>query len=118
MLFSNKDLKKLIIPLVVEQILSVAVGMVDTTMVSLAGEAAISGVSLVDMVVNLLNSIFAALATGGAVIVSQYIGKKKRETACEARQSAASDRHGHLDCGHGGNAALQSAASSADLRGN
>lgn len=84
MLFSNKDLKKLIIPLIVEQILSVAVGMVDTTMVSLAGEAAISGVSLVDMVVNLLNSIFAALATGGAVIVSQYIGKKKRETACEA----------------------------------
>lgn len=46
MLFSNKDLKKLIIPLVVEQILSVAVGMVDTTMVSLAGEAAISAYHL------------------------------------------------------------------------
>ena len=84
MLFSNKDLRKLIIPLIIEQILAITVGMVDTVMVSMAGEAAISGVSLVDMIVNLMINIFAALATGGAVIVSQYLGKQKKETACEA----------------------------------
>ncbi|UWP60072.1 MATE family efflux transporter [Ruminococcus gauvreauii] len=84
MLFSNKDLRKLIIPLIIEQVLAITVGMVDTAMVSMAGEAAISGVSLVDMIVNLMINIFAALATGGAVIVSQYLGKRKRETACEA----------------------------------
>ena len=84
MLFSNKDLRKLIIPLIIEQILAITVGMVDTVMVSMAGEAAISGVSLVDMSVNLMINIFAALATGGAVIVSQYLGKQKKETACEA----------------------------------
>ncbi len=82
--FSNKDLRKLIIPLIIEQVLAITVGMVDTAMVSMAGEAAISGVSLVDMIVNLMINIFAALATGGAVIVSQYLGKRKRETACEA----------------------------------
>ncbi|WP_345891681.1 MATE family efflux transporter [Ruminococcus sp. OA3] len=84
MFFSNKDLRKLIIPLIIEQVLAITVGMVDTAMVSMAGEAAISGVSLVDMIVNLMINIFAALATGGAVIVSQYLGKRKRDTACEA----------------------------------
>ena len=54
MLFSKSSLKKLIIPLIIEQVLSVAVGMVDVVMVSTAGEAAISGVSLVDMVNNLI----------------------------------------------------------------
>ena len=67
-LFSNLDLKKLIIPLAIEQTLAITVGMVDIMMVSFAGEAAISGVSLVDMINNLLNAVFAALATGGAVI--------------------------------------------------
>lgn len=84
MMFTNKDLKHLIVPLVIEQLLAITVGMVDTVMISGVGEAAISGVSLVDMINNLLNSVFAALATGGAVIVSQYIGKKKRDAACES----------------------------------
>lgn len=76
MLFSNKDLRNLIFPLVVEQFLAVSVGMVDTMMVSSVGEAAISGVSLVDMINNLIISLFASMATGGAVVASQYIGKK------------------------------------------
>ena len=59
-LFTNRDLKRLIAPLIVEQILAVTVGMVDTMMVSSAGEAATSGVSLVDMINNLLINVFAA----------------------------------------------------------
>lgn len=81
-MYTNKELKKLIIPLVIEQILAITVGMVDTMMISNAGEAAVSGVSLVDMLNNLLINIFAALATGGAVVASQYLGKKDEKTAC------------------------------------
>lgn len=83
-LFSNKDLYRLILPLMVEQVLSISVGMVDTMMISREGEAAISGVSLVDMVNHLLITVLAALATGGAVIVSQYIGHKDRDSACRS----------------------------------
>lgn len=83
-LFSRRDLKRLIVPLIVEQILAVLVGMVDTMMVSSAGEAATSGVSLVDMINNLLINVFAAVSTGGAVVSSQYLGQKNRKRACEA----------------------------------
>ncbi len=83
-LFTNQMLKKLIIPLVIEQILAITVGMADTVMVSAAGEAAISGVSLVDMINNLIINIFAAIATGGAVVCSQFIGSRRREDACES----------------------------------
>ncbi len=87
MLFSNKDLKRLIIPLVIEQTLAMTVGMFDTIMISSVGEAAVSGVSLVDMVNVLLINLFAALATGGAVVTSQFIGGKNRKSACDsARQ--------------------------------
>ena len=75
MLFSNQDLKKLIIPLIIEQILIMIVGMADTMMVSYVGEAAISEVGLVDMVNNLIITVLTAIATGGAVIVSQYMRK-------------------------------------------
>lgn len=74
MIFSNKDLKKLIIPLMGEQVLSLTVGFVDQLMVSQAGEAAVAGVALVDNINRLIIQIMAALATGGAVICSQYIG--------------------------------------------
>lgn len=80
-MFTNKALKNLIIPLVIEQVLVMLVGMVDTMMVSHAGEAAISGVALVDMIDYLIITIFAALATGGAVIVSQYLGSRQKEQA-------------------------------------
>ncbi|MDO4285887.1 MAG: MATE family efflux transporter [Eubacteriales bacterium] len=80
-LFTGKELWRLIWPLLVEQTLAVTVGMADTMMVSRAGEAAISGVSLVDMINVLIINLFAALATGGAVVVSQYLGAKSRERA-------------------------------------
>lgn len=86
-LFSKKDLRKLIIPLILEQTLAITVGMADTMMISSAGEAAVSGVSLVDMFNNLIISVLAALATGGAVVTSQCIGAGSREEACRsARQ--------------------------------
>lgn len=80
-MFSNQSLKKLIWPLIIEQILVMIIGMADTMMVSYAGEGAISGVGLVDMVNNLIITVLAAVATGGAVIVSQYIGSQDHKRA-------------------------------------
>lgn len=74
--FSNQDLKQLIVPLFVEQLLAMLVGIADTLMVSYAGEAAVSGVSLVNMLNTFFIFLFTALASGGAVVVSQYIGSK------------------------------------------
>ena len=85
-MFSRRQLRRLIFPLIVEQILAITVGMVDTMMISYAGEAAISGVSLVDMINVLLINIFAAVATGGAVVVSQYLGHGNRKEACHAAE--------------------------------
>ncbi len=85
-MFSRQQLRRLIFPLIVEQILAITVGMVDTMMISYAGEAAISGVSLVDMINVLLINIFAAVATGGAVVVSQYLGHGNRREACHAAE--------------------------------
>ena len=82
LLFSKKDLRRLIVPLVFEQALAITVGMADTMMVSSVGEAAISGVSLVDMINMLMFAILAALATGGAVVVSQNLGAGKNDEAC------------------------------------
>lgn len=83
-LFDNRSLVALIIPLVVEQLLAVLVGMADSIMIASVGEAAVSGVSLVDQVMVLLINIFAALATGGAVVAGQYLGHRKKEAACES----------------------------------
>lgn len=83
-MFTKKALQRLILPLVVEQLLAVTIGMADTVMVSGVGEAAISGVSLVDSINILLIQIFSALATGGAVVVSQYIGSGNQKNACAA----------------------------------
>lgn len=84
-LFSNRSLIKLIIPLIIEQGLTILVGMADSVMVSAVGEAAISGVSLVDMIAAVILVLFSALATGGAVITSQLLGAKNLE---KARRSA------------------------------
>lgn len=81
MLFSNKDLKKLIIPLIIEQVLALTIGLFDTMMVSQCGQSAVSGVSIVDGLNVLIINIFSALATGGAVVCSQYIGKKDLDSA-------------------------------------
>lgn len=83
-LFDNRQLTALIIPLIIEQLLAVLVGMADSIMIASVGEAAVSGVSLVDQIMILLINIFAALATGGAVVAGQYLGQKRREKACEA----------------------------------
>lgn len=81
MLFSNNDLKKLIVPLIIEQVLVVLVGFADTLMVASVGEAAVSAVSLVDTINILLINVFAALGTGGAVVAAQFIGQGSYEKA-------------------------------------
>lgn len=80
-MFTNKDLRKLIIPLIIEQILAVTVGMVDGIMVARVGEAAVSGVSIVDSINVLLIGLFSALATGGAVVSAQFLGQKRNNEA-------------------------------------
>lgn len=80
-IFSNRDLKSLIVPLFVEQMLAMTVGIADTLMVSYAGEAAVSGVSLVNMFNTIFLYLFTALASGGAVVVSQYIGSGDRKNS-------------------------------------
>ena len=79
--FDRKFLIKLVMPLIIEQVLAVSVGMADMIMVSGAGETAVSGVSLVNTISNLLIYVFTALATGGAVVASQAIGAKRKDTA-------------------------------------
>ena len=81
MIYSNRALKRLLVPLVIEQVLVMLVGMVDTVMVASAGEAAVSGVALVDMVNYLIITVMAALTTGGSVIISQYAGSRQPEQA-------------------------------------
>ncbi|MCI7019249.1 MAG: MATE family efflux transporter [Clostridiales bacterium] len=76
-LFSNRALAALILPLILEQTLAITVGMADTMMVASVGEAGVSGVSLMDMINNLIFSVLAALATGGTVVVSQYLGANR-----------------------------------------
>lgn len=84
-LFTGRMLCNLLVPLVIEQIFTMMVGMTDTLMVSYAGEAAVSGVALVDMVNYLVITVLAAVSTGGAVIVSQYLGSRQEK---QAEQSA------------------------------
>ncbi len=83
-MFTKKDLMKLLAPLIVEQILIVLVGMVNVMMAAAVGEASVSGVSLVESINILVIQMLSALATGGAVISSQYLGKKQSENACKA----------------------------------
>ena len=71
----------LLLPLIAEQALSVTIGLADTLMVSSVGEAAVSGVSLVDSFNTLMIQIMSALATGGAVVTSQYIGHQEPKNA-------------------------------------
>lgn len=81
MLFSKLNLKRLIIPLIIEQLLAVTVGLFDTIMVANIGEFAVSAVSLVDTINILLINVFAALGTGGAVVAAQFIGQGNEEKA-------------------------------------
>ena len=83
-MFSNRDLRRLIVPLFLEQLLVILVGLADTFVISFAGEVAVSGVSLVNAFNTIFIFLFTALASGGAVIVSQYIGGEKMEMAGES----------------------------------
>ena len=85
-LVSPRQLKKLIIPLIIEQALAISVGMADTVMVSSLGDAVMSGVSLVDNINTLVINIFAAFGTGGAVVAAQFIGARR---PAHARATAA-----------------------------
>lgn len=80
-MFSNQDLKKLIIPLFLEQLLMAFVGIADVFVIGFVGEAAVSGVSLVNSFNTIFLNLFTALAAGGSVVISQYIGKKDKENA-------------------------------------
>ena len=82
--FSNADLCKLIVPLIIDQFLQAFVGLADSIMVASVGEAAVSGVSLIDTIMVLILNIFTAFATGGAVIAGQFLGKKRDEMACKS----------------------------------
>lgn len=85
-MFDRGKLLKLIIPVVIEQLLSVTVGMADMIMVSGAGEEAVSGISLVNSISILLIMMFAALASGGSVVVAQYVGNRDLKKACKAAE--------------------------------
>lgn len=80
-MFSNKDLKNLIVPLFLEQLLMALVGIADVFVIGFVGEAAVSGVSLVNSFNTIFLNLFTALASGGAVVISQYIGHKDKEHA-------------------------------------
>ena len=84
--FSNRDLIMLIAPLVAEQFLAILVGLADSLMVATVGDAAISAVSLVDSISNLMIYIFSAMAAGGAAVAGQYIGRREQRSANDAGQ--------------------------------
>lgn len=80
-MFSNKDLKNLILPLFLEQLLMALVGIADVFVIGFVGEAAVSGVSLVNAFNTIFINLFTALASGGAVVISQYIGRQDKTHA-------------------------------------
>lgn len=84
MIFSRQNLLRIVVPLIISQTLSVAIGMEDSIMVSSAGEAAISGVSLVDSINQLLVYLFTSLASGGSVVISQLLGTGQTKRANHA----------------------------------
>lgn len=83
-LFSNQTLKAMIVPLFLEQLLMALVGIADVFVVGFIGEAAVSGVSLVNSFNTIFLNLFTALASGGAVVISQYIGRRETSHAGEA----------------------------------
>lgn len=84
--FTNRDLVALIAPLIAEQFLAILVGLADSLMVATVGDAAISAVSLVDSISNLMIYIFSAMAAGGAAVAGQYIGRREQRSANDAGQ--------------------------------
>lgn len=83
-MFSDRNLRRLLIPLIAEQVLTSLMGTVDTMMVANVGSAAVSGVSLVDSINKLMLFLFTALATGGAIVCAQYLGRRDKNNADQA----------------------------------
>lgn len=79
--FTNRDLRRMVVPLFLEQLLTILVGVADTLVISYGVEAAVSGVSLVNQFSTIFIYLFTALASGGAVIISQYIGNQETDMA-------------------------------------
>ena len=82
--FSNRDILLLFLPIAGELLLHYTVGIVDSIMVASVGEAAVSGVSLMDFVISFFNSLLTALAVGGTVVIGQYLGNADRLRAADA----------------------------------
>ena len=87
-LFTNKMLRALLVPIIMEQLLNALMGTADTMMVSNVGSAAISAVSLVDSINVLIIQAFSALAAGGTIICTQYLGQKNHEMANKSARQA------------------------------
>ncbi len=85
-IYSNTDLRKLLIPIIIEQLLSSLMGTADTMMVSNIGSAAISAVSLVDSINILVIQALSALSAGGAILCSQYLGSHNKKEANRSAQ--------------------------------
>lgn len=83
-MYTKEQLRRLLIPLMFEQVLNALMGSVDTIMVTNIGSAAISAVSLVDSLNILIINVFAAMATGGAIVCAQYLGSEQKEKANQA----------------------------------
>ena len=108
-MFSNKALKSLLIPLIIEQFLAISLGIADTMMVSTVGESAVSGVSLVDMLNVLIIDIFAGLASGGAVVA---IYRREKQARKRALLGTAYTHSGDLrDCSERGSTSPSTTAS-------
>ena len=84
-MFSNKDLKNLIVPLFLERLLMALVGIADVFVSGFVGEAAVSGVSLVNSFNTIFTNLFTTLASDGAVVISQYIGRKEEKIDYEEK---------------------------------
>ena len=83
-MYTNKDLRKLLIPLMIEQVLTSLMGTADTLMVARLGETSVSGVSCVDSINKLVIFLLASIATGGTIVCSQFIGKGDKKNTDEA----------------------------------
>ena len=81
LMFDNRRIFALVIPLMAEQLLNAAIGFFDTLMVSSCGEAAVSGVALVDTISILVITVFTAISTGGTIVASQYLGRGEKDKA-------------------------------------
>lgn len=89
LLFTKNKLWAIMLPLIIEQLLNSFMGMMDTTMVARVGDAAVSAVSLADSINTLVIQVFAALATGGTIVCSQYLGQGDRKNANKAAAQVA-----------------------------